>query len=81
MLVGADGLAPLLAFGLAGFAAGSAMRQLVLATRRQGLRGLMGRANGGMIVHLGVILIAVAFAASNSYHAPQNFDIQPGRDA
>lgn len=28
--------APLLAFGLAGFAAGSALRQLVLATRRQG---------------------------------------------
>ena len=30
------------------------LRQLVLATRRQGWRGLVGRANGGMIVHLGV---------------------------
>jgi cytochrome c-type biogenesis protein CcmF len=67
VLVGAEGLAPLLAFGLAGFAGGAAMRQLVLATRRQGLRGLVGRANGGMIVHLGVIAIAVALAASNSY--------------
>ena len=38
-LVGADGLAPLLAFGLGGFAAGAALRQLVLATRRQGWRG------------------------------------------
>jgi cytochrome c-type biogenesis protein CcmF len=67
VLVGARGLAPLLAFGLAGFAAGSAVRQLVLATRRQGWRGLVGRTNGGMVVHLGVIMIAVAFAASNAY--------------
>ena len=47
----------LLAFGLGGFAAGSALRQLVLATRRQGWRGLVGRANGGMIVHLGVVIV------------------------
>jgi cytochrome c-type biogenesis protein CcmF len=67
VFVGADGWAPLVAFGLAGFAAGSALRQLVLATRRQGLRGLVGRANGGMVVHIGVILIAVALAASNSF--------------
>ena len=67
VLVGARGLSPLLAFFLAGFAAGSALRQLILATRRQGLRGLVGRANGGMIVHLGVILVAVAFAASNAF--------------
>ena len=53
--------------GSAGFAAGSALRQLVLATRRQGWRGLVGRANGGMIVHLGVIIIAVALAASAGY--------------
>jgi cytochrome c-type biogenesis protein CcmF len=67
LLVGAAGWAPVLAFGLAGFAAGSAARQLVLATRRQGWRGFVGRTNGGMIVHIGVILIAVAFAGSNSY--------------
>jgi cytochrome c-type biogenesis protein CcmF len=67
VLLGADGWAPLVAFALAGAAAGSALRQLVLATRRQGWRGLVGRANGGMVVHLGVILIAVALVASNSY--------------
>ena len=39
----------------------------MLATRRQGLRGLIGRANGGMIVHLGVILVAVALVTSNAY--------------
>ncbi|MGN6693161.1 MAG: heme lyase CcmF/NrfE family subunit, partial [Aquihabitans sp.] len=36
LLLGARGFAPLLAFFLAGFAAGSALRQLALATRRQG---------------------------------------------
>jgi cytochrome c-type biogenesis protein CcmF len=64
---GVRGLNPLLAFGLGAFAAASAGRQLVLATRRQGLRGLLGRANGGMVVHIGVVVIAVAFAASHSF--------------
>ena len=36
VVVGAGGWAPLVAFGLAGFAAGAALRQVVLATRRQG---------------------------------------------
>lgn len=65
--VGATGWAALVAFALAGFAAGAALRQIVLATRRQGWRGFVGRANGGMIVHLGVIMIAVALASSNSF--------------
>ncbi len=76
LLAGADGLAPLLAFTLGGFASGAALRQLVLATRRQGLRGLVGRANGGMVVHLGVILIAVALAASNSYTRSQELSLK-----
>lgn len=80
--VGARGLAPLLAFFLAGFAAGAALRQLVLATRRQGWRGLVGRTNGGMVVHLGVIMIAVAFAASNAYQVERDarlcIDAKPG---
>jgi len=79
LLAGAEGFAPLLAFGLGGFAAGAAGRQLVLATRRQGLRGLLGRANGGMVVHLGVILIAVGLTASNSYTRTQQFELAPGK--
>src|SRR5919108_636217 len=47
VLVHAHGFAPLVAYGLGGFAAGAALRQVVLATRRQGVRGLVGRANGG----------------------------------
>ena len=65
--VGATGWAPLVAFALAGFAAGAAVRQIAIATRRQGWRGFVGRANGGMIVHIGVIMIAVALASSNSF--------------
>lgn len=64
---GARGVAPIATFGLGGFAAGSALRQLVLAARRRGWRGLVGRTNGGMVVHLGVIIVAVAIAASGSY--------------
>ncbi|CAB4609155.1 unannotated protein [freshwater metagenome] len=78
LLVGATGFAPLLTFTLGGFAGGAALRQLVLATRRQGLRGLVGRANGGMVVHIGVILIAVALAASNSYTRSQELSLKQG---
>ncbi|MCG9476747.1 MAG: heme lyase CcmF/NrfE family subunit [Actinomycetia bacterium] len=79
--IGARGFAPVLAFGLGGFAAGSAGRQVVLATRRQGWRGLVGRANGGMIVHLGVVMIAVAFAASSSYVRQAEFTLTQGQSA
>ena len=78
VVAGADKPASLIAFGLGGFAAGAAFRQLVLATRRQGWRGLVGRANGGMIVHLGVILIAVALAGSNGYTRVGEFTLVQG---
>jgi cytochrome c-type biogenesis protein CcmF len=81
VVLGARGLAPLLAFGLGGFAAGSAARQLVLATRRHGVRGLVGRANGGMVVHLGVVIIAVAFAASQSFAHVGEFRLAEGQSA
>ena len=83
--LGYRGPAALLAFTLGAFAAAAALRQLVLAakrSRRQGegaARGLLGRANGGMVVHLGVVLIAVAFAASHAYRAGGEFRMTPGR--
>jgi cytochrome c-type biogenesis protein CcmF len=77
----ARGWAPLLAFTLAGFGGGSALRQVVLATRRHGWRGLVGRANGGMIVHLGVILLAVGYAASSAYQTRGEFRLAPGETA
>jgi cytochrome c-type biogenesis protein CcmF len=81
VFVGATGFAPLLAFGMGGFATGSALRQVVLATRRQGWRGLVGRANGGMIVHVGVIMISVALAASNSFTRSQELSLVVGKPA
>jgi len=78
VLFGADGIAPLIGFGLGGFAAGAALRQIVLATRRQGWRGLVGRANGGMIVHLGVIMVAVALVASNAYTSSTDLTLTVG---
>ncbi|MEM9201466.1 MAG: heme lyase CcmF/NrfE family subunit [Actinomycetota bacterium] len=80
-VLGARGWTPMLAFGLGGFAGGAALRQVVLATRRQGWRGFVGRTNGGMIVHLGVVLIAVAYAASNAYVRQGEFNLEPGESA
>ncbi|MHB1535974.1 MAG: heme lyase CcmF/NrfE family subunit [Acidimicrobiales bacterium] len=81
VVAGVRGLNPLLAFGLGGFAGGSALRQLILAARRQGARGFVGRTNGGMIVHLGVVLIAVAFAASHSFERQTQLALRPGQSA
>jgi cytochrome c-type biogenesis protein CcmF len=76
--VGARGLAPLAAFGLGGFAAGAALRQVVLSTRRQGWRGFVGRANGGMIVHLGVVVLVVGYIASTTFQSSREVRFVPG---
>ncbi|MGA3354213.1 MAG: cytochrome c-type biogenesis CcmF C-terminal domain-containing protein [Acidimicrobiales bacterium] len=85
VLAGVRGFAPLLAFGLGGFAGSSAARQLVLAavaSHRAGAgawRALFGRANGGMIVHLGVVIVAVALAAATSYGQRTQLVLKPGQ--
>ncbi|MEY2431463.1 MAG: cytochrome c-type biosis protein CcmF [Acidimicrobiaceae bacterium] len=79
VLVQARGLAPLAAFGLGGFAAGAALRQVALSTRRQGWRGLVGRANGGMIVHLGVVLLVVGYIASTTFQTSREVRLTPGQ--
>jgi cytochrome c-type biogenesis protein CcmF len=78
VVLGARGLAPIVAFTLAAFAAGAALRQIVLAARRQGWRGVVGRTNGGMVVHLGVVIIAVAFATSQSYASEVELRLREG---
>jgi cytochrome c-type biogenesis protein CcmF len=85
VLAGVRGFTPLLAFGLGGFAGASAIRQLVLAalgSHRAGAgawRALFGRANGGMIVHLGVVVVAVALAAASSYGQRTQLVLKPGQ--
>ncbi|HUF33804.1 MAG TPA: heme lyase CcmF/NrfE family subunit [Acidimicrobiales bacterium] len=87
VVVGARGTAPLVAFGLGAFAAAGAIRQIVLASRashragRGAWRGLVGRSNGGMVVHIGVVLIAVALAASSSYVSSRELRLEEGESA
>jgi cytochrome c-type biogenesis protein CcmF len=83
---GIRGLTPLVAFGLGSFAASSALRQLVLAAiaaHRRGLpvyRGLLGRANGGMIVHVGIVMIAMGIAAAGSFASRDFVTLRPGQE-
>ena len=79
--LGARGTATVAAFGLGAFAGGVVVRQLFLAVRRQGWRGFVGRTNGGMVVHLGVVLIGVALAASNAYVHQRELTLEPGESA
>jgi cytochrome c-type biogenesis protein CcmF len=81
LVLGGRGVYPVITFGLGGFAAGAAIRQVVLATRRQGWRGLVGRTNGGMIFHLGVVLLAVGLAASESYKSDRTVQLEVGESA
>ncbi len=81
LLLGGRGVYPVITFGLGGFAAGAAARQVVLATRRQGFRGFLGRTNGGMIVHLGVVALAVGLAASESYKSDRTVQLAVGETA
>ncbi len=76
---GASGVVAPLACGLGGAACGAALRQLVLAVRRHGPSGLLGRTSGGMVVHIGVVLIAVALGVSNTYTRSQELDLVVGR--
>ena len=84
---GVRGLAPLTAFGLGAFAAAANARQLVLSSRRAhasgagAWRGLVGRANGGMVVHLGVVVVAVALAATTSFGHRGEVQLRPGAAA
>jgi len=84
---GIRGLTPLAAFGLGAFAAASALRQLALGARaahRRGLgwyRGVLGRASGGMIAHLGIVIIAVGLAAATSFGRTASLTLHVGQKA
>jgi cytochrome c-type biogenesis protein CcmF len=81
---GLRGFATLVGFGLGAMAAATAARALVLSVRAARARhvgwwrGLVGRANGGMIVHLGVVLLAVGVIAATSYRHQAELALQRG---
>jgi cytochrome c-type biogenesis protein CcmF len=82
---GLRGLFPLVGFGLGGMAAATAGRALVLSvraarTRHVGFwRGVVGRTNGGMVVHLGVVVLAVGIIAATTYRHQTELALAPGQ--
>ncbi len=46
-----------------------------------GWRGLVGRANGGMVVHIGVVVIAIGLAAATSFLHRGQLRLAPGQTA
>jgi cytochrome c-type biogenesis protein CcmF len=46
-----------------------------------GWRGLVGRANGGMVVHIGVVVVAVGLAAATSFVHRGELRLRPGQTA
>jgi len=91
---GARGLAEVLAYGLGAFASAGIVRQFVLGMRgRRRALGesrtvALGRATrsnprlyGGLVVHFGVVLIAVTLAVSSSYGAHREVRLTRGQSA
>lgn len=82
---GITGFELLVAFALAAFAAMSAFRSLVLnarASRRAGrgvAAGLLSRSSGGMVVHLGVVAVAIAMASATNFGHRGQITLYPGR--
>ena len=82
---GVRGVLPIFGIGLGGFAFASALRTLVLsarATRRQGgswLRAISGPTAGGMIVHLGVVILALGVTASSAFVQRTELALAPGQ--
>ena len=91
-VLGARGVAQIVAFGLGAFAVAGIVRQYVLgvgATRRAdpdiGWRRALPRTvagnrrlYGGLVVHVGVVVIAIALAASMGYTKKREFRVVEG---
>lgn len=93
-LAGARGVAQLAAFGLGTFTVTAIASQIAtgVATRRRAnderlasaaIRTLLGnrRLYGGLVVHLGVVLVAVALAASQGYASHREVSLARGESA
>jgi cytochrome c-type biogenesis protein CcmF len=82
---GLRGFAALVGFGLGAFAAATAARALVLSVRATRVRhvgwwrGLIGRTNGGMVVHIGVIVMAVGIIAATTYRHQTELALAQGK--
>jgi len=84
VIVGARELTQVLTFGLAAFALAGIARQFFVGARAAGvIRAVRGnpRLYGGLVVHVGVVLIAVAIAASSSYSTKREVRLTEGESA
>ncbi len=94
VVLGVRSLTMLLTFGLAAFAIGGIVRQFFIGVRARlaasgerapgALTGMVRgnpRLYGGLVVHLGVVLIAVALAASSGYGAKREVRLRIGQSA
>jgi cytochrome c-type biogenesis protein CcmF len=94
IVVGAHGITDVVAFGLAAFAVAGIVRQFVVGTRArkqahggswpgalvQAIRG-NPRLYGGLVVHTGIVLIAIALAASSTYATKREVRLARGESA
>lgn len=78
VLVGLRGWAVLAALGLAAAALVTAVQKLWQAVSKQGLRGFTGRSGGGMVAHVGLVIVAVALTASGNYLAQGEITLAEG---
>ena len=76
--MGVRGIGALIAFTLAAFAGGTAVRQIAEAVRRRGWRGLTGGSGGGMVAHIGFVVVAVAVAGSSAFTEKADLHLSPG---
>jgi cytochrome c-type biogenesis protein CcmF len=94
LALGASGVAAIVAYGLAGFALAGIVRQFAVGTRarrtayreaRPVAAARAVRANprlyGGLVVHVGVVFIAVALAASSTASTRRELRLSEGESA
>ena len=82
--LGARELAQVLTFGLAAFALAGIARQFWIGSRAHGpWRAVRGnpRLYGGLIVHTGIVIIAVAIASSSAYTTRKEVRLERGDSA
>jgi cytochrome c-type biogenesis protein CcmF len=81
---GMRGTAPLVGYGMGAMAGATAVRALVLSVRAARIRhagwwrGIVGRANGGMVVHLGVIVLAIGLISATSFRHQTELALRQG---
>ncbi len=84
VLLGARELAQVLTFGLAAFALAGIARQFAVGARAHGAARVVRsnpRLYGGLVVHVGVVLVAVAIASSSSYSTKREVRLREGESA